>query len=104
MSPLGFLDRFDNWRARCARLFGSWTAWSLIRVSGVWAYSENAVTGQRRAVRVRGGLQPLDMSFLRDGDVVVNLQDRWTVKGHVLVMPGRPTVRAARLPLKDARR
>ena len=47
-------------------------AWKDIRDSGVWIYSENAVTGQRKAYRYGGGWQPLDYSFLRKGDMVVD--------------------------------
>jgi hypothetical protein len=47
-------------------------AWKDVRDSGVWIYSENAVTGQRKAYRHGGCYQPLDYSFLRPGDKVVD--------------------------------
>lgn len=39
-------------------------AWREVRNKNVWAYYENAVTGERRAVRVGGGWQPLDIDWL----------------------------------------
>lgn len=43
-------------------------AWRDVRSTGVWAYRENTVTGQRAARQlVTGGYQPLDWSWLDEG-------------------------------------
>ena len=40
--------------------FKRFIAWQAVRDTGVWRYEENAVTGERRAVRTGGGgYQPL---------------------------------------------
>lgn len=53
-------------------------AWHAVRNSGVWIYCENSVTGQR-AAHWRGNYQPLDYSFIRDGDVVFGPRGRYVV-------------------------
>lgn len=39
-------------------------AWRLVREAAVWHYYENRITGKRRAVRVSGAHQPLDVFWL----------------------------------------
>jgi hypothetical protein len=39
-------------------------AWRKVRCTGVWAYSENALTGQRAVTRVGTGYQPIDWQWL----------------------------------------
>lgn len=47
------------------RWFFSFFAWRLVRDQGVWGYYENAVTGERRAVRLwSSGYSPLDIDWL----------------------------------------
>jgi hypothetical protein len=44
-------------------------AWRFVRVSGIWEYEENAVTGARRASNwCRGGYSPLDWHWLLAGN------------------------------------
>jgi hypothetical protein len=45
-------------------------AWRDVWHSGVWIYSQNAVTGQRRATWTGGCYGPLNMDWLRAGDIV----------------------------------
>lgn len=54
-------------------------AWRALRSTTVWVYSENEVTGQRMATWRGGGYQPLDRSFIRDGDVVHARRGSYTV-------------------------
>lgn len=54
-------------------------AWHAVRNSGVWLYSENAVTGQRSAQLISRSFQPLDHRWLRQGDVVTGHRGRYII-------------------------
>lgn len=50
------------------RLIRSLFAWRTIRDQGVWLYEENAVTGARRATRIRGDVwSPINWDWLEAG-------------------------------------
>jgi hypothetical protein len=61
------------------RWLRSLVAWRAVRSTGVWVYCENDVTGQRKAVQVHGGHQPLDRAFLRNGDRVIAARGSYTI-------------------------
>ena len=51
------------------RFIRSLFAWRLVKVSGVYGYEQNTVTGARRAVRVNsGGYSPVDLDWLDAGN------------------------------------
>lgn len=54
-------------------------AWRAVRSTVVWIYCENTVTGQRSALWRGGGYQPLDWSWLRDGDIVDGPRGRYVI-------------------------
>lgn len=55
-------------------------AWRPVRNTGVWLYQENGITGRRMAMESGGGCwQPLDRSFMRDGDIVVSRRGRYVI-------------------------
>lgn len=56
----------------------SLVAWRDVRFTGGWLYRENSVTGKRMAIR-NGGYQPLDLTFLRKGDIIVD-NSVWNVR------------------------
>lgn len=43
-------------------------AWRFVRDSGVWLYSENTVTGERKALRIGSCWQPVDLDWLDNGN------------------------------------
>lgn len=47
-------------------------SWREVRFNAVWRYYENVVTGQRKAARCGAGYMPIDFTFIRDGDIIVN--------------------------------
>ncbi len=50
------------------RFIRSLFAWRTVRVAGVYAYEQNAITGARRAVRINsGGHSPVDLDWLDAG-------------------------------------
>lgn len=55
-----------------SRWLRSLFAWREVRWQGVWRYDVNDITGQRRAVRESRCFQPLDLTWLRSGDVVID--------------------------------
>ena len=57
----------------------AWFAWKPIRNSGAWVYLENTVTGQRKAVWLHGGYQPLNHDWLRTGDIVDGPEGRYVI-------------------------
>lgn len=52
------------------RWWKSLFAWRDVRFTGVWIYQENAVTGERRAIKVGGCYQPIDAEWLGDGAIL----------------------------------
>lgn len=62
-----------------ARWFRSLFAWRPVRNTGVWLYEQNSVTGRRRAIDAGGCYQPLDRSFMRDGDIVVSRRGTYAI-------------------------
>ncbi len=58
------------------RFFRSIFAWRTVRDTGVWRYSENAVTGRRKAVWGGYGYQPVDHGLLGVGDVIYGPRGR----------------------------
>jgi len=44
-----------------------WFAWREVRDTGIWVYSENRITGQRKALRISRCFQPLDWRWLMEG-------------------------------------
>lgn len=41
-------------------------SWRMVRDSGVWAYYENSLTGERKAVDKGGCWQPIDWKWLAE--------------------------------------
>lgn len=57
-----------------------WMAWRTMITTTVWVYEENSVTGQRRAIWYGGGgHQPIDMTWLRRGDIVHGPHGRFVI-------------------------
>lgn len=63
-------------------------AWHPVRNTGVWVYWENSVTGQRGATIRMKCYQPLDRSFIRNGDVVNGLNGRYVVGSESEILAG----------------
>lgn len=61
------------------RWFKSLFAWKMISFTGVWTYSQNTVTGQRKAEWSGCGYQPLRHNFLHVGDIVHGPRGRYVV-------------------------
>lgn len=55
-------------------------AWEVARIQGVWVYSENLITGQRRAEQqFTGGYCPVDLDWLDagTGHPIINGRPAW---------------------------
>jgi len=53
---------------RWLRSLFAWREVECLGISGVWHYSQNAVTGERKALRISGGWQPVDLNWLEAGN------------------------------------
>lgn len=54
-------------------------AWRAIRNSGAWLYLQNDITGQRKAIWLRGCYQPLNRDWMRGGDIVIGPRGRYVI-------------------------
>lgn len=75
-------------------------AWEEVRDQGVWVYSENGITGQRKAVRRPSCHQPLNFEWLTagtlpaiviDGCKVEKLTEKWVMPSAPRTPPSRPS-------------
>ena len=59
---------------------GAMFSWQVVNRSGLWIYSVNSRTGQRRARYTGAGHKPVNRHWLRPGDILIDAQGKRTVQ------------------------